>query len=159
MANQVRRHCTCSSVVAKLKKETIVKFEELVNAPDFNSRCENARNDPKSIDALKLNKQIEHYVVMAGKDKPWSGLERQNIKALMHAFKDRHGLPTVFYTISLDDTHNVLSIRLNFPTNKYDGYPSFAGENADENVHIMKMMEALRSGGELEVNSSGKKCA
>ncbi len=159
LANQVRRHFTCTSVVAKLKKETIVKFEELVNAPDFNDRCENARIDPKSIDAVKLNKQIEHYVVVAGKDKPWSGCERQSIKGLMHALKDRHGLPTVFYTISIDDTHNILSIRLNFPTNKYDGYPSFAGENADENDHIMKMMEALRSGGELEVDSSGKKYA
>lgn len=155
LANQTRRHTTCSTV-SKLPAELSSAFEKLVNADDFADRCENARRQPTSPDAKSLGRSIARFVRSAGKTKPWSAQERENIKPTLLALKDRHGTGSVFYTISLDDVHNILTVRICFPTKQLEGFPSFAGDDDEmEAEHIEKMMEALRNGGVFNVKGTG----
>ena len=155
LANQTRRHSTCITV-SRLPAELTSSFEKLVNADDFAERCENARHHPTSPDAKRLSRTITRFVRSAGKTKPWSAQERENIKPTLLAMKDRHGTGSVFYTISLDDVHNILTIRICFPTKQLEGFPSFAGDDDEmEAEHIEKMMEALRNGGVFNVNGTG----
>jgi len=69
----------------------------------------------------------------------------------MLALKDRHGIPSVFYTVALDDVHGVLSLRLCFPSTQKNGFPSFAGEAEED--HVEEMMIALQNGGNLRLDS------
>jgi len=71
--------------------------------------------------------------------------------------KDRYSTGSVFYTISLDDVHNVYTIRLCFPTKQTEGFPSFAsGNNNDvETLLFEKRMGALRNGGVFQVEGKG----
>ena len=155
LANQTRRHATCSTV-SRLPQELSFAFEKLVNAADFTDRCENARRHSKSPDAKRLNRTIARFVRSVGKTKPWSAPERENIKPILLAMKDRHATGCVFYTESLDDVHNILTIRICFPTKQLEGFPSFAGVDGDmEAEQIEKMMEALRNGGVFNVNGTG----
>ena len=155
LANQTRRHATCSTV-SRLPEHMSSTFEQFVNADDFADRCEFARCHPKSPDAKALNRKISRFVRSVGKTKPWSAQERENIKPILLAMKDRHGTASVFYTISLDDVHNVVTIRMCFPTQKVEGFPSFAGDDEEmEAEHFEKMMEALRSGGVFHVDGTG----
>jgi len=155
MANQTRRHLT-SATVSRLPKSASINFENIVTAPDFEERCDNDRKNPKSPDAKILNRQISKCVKMVGKVKPWSGQERENIKPLLLAMKDRYGAGNVFYTIAYDDLHDIYTIRLSFPTKKTEGFPSFASKDDDiEAEHFEKMMHALRNDGTLHVDGSG----
>ena len=155
VANQTRRHIA-SATVSRLPKSASIHFEKIVTAPDFEERCGNARQHPKSPDAKILTRQISKCVKMVGKVKPWSGQERENIKALLLAMKDRYGAGNMFYTIAYDDLHDMYTIRLCFPTKKLEGFPSFAGKVEDvEADHIEKMKDALRNDGTLHVDGSG----
>jgi hypothetical protein len=155
LANQVRRHATCQSV-SRMSKDAALEFETMVTAQDFRERCDHARRNPKSSDAKALGRQVSNYVKSIGKSKPWGVKERENIQCTLLAMRDRYGSGSVFYTISLDDVHNVLSIRLCFPTKHREGFPSFSSGNDDlEAEYGEKMMNALQEGGEMSVYGSG----
>ena len=57
LANQTRRHVTCS-IVSRLPKNMSSKFEQLVNADNFAGRRQDARRDPTSPDARALNRKV-----------------------------------------------------------------------------------------------------
>ena len=155
MANQTRRHDTCSKV-KHLSKEAAEAFEKLVNADDFAARCEHARSHPDSPDAKDLNRKLARYVKLVAKAKPWSASERENIKPILLGMKDRYSTGSIFSTISLDDVHNVYSIRLCFATKHTEGFPSFAsGDDDVETLQFEKIMEALRNGGVFHVEGTG----
>jgi len=150
LANQERRHSVLRAT-NRVQSASVEKFETLVNEPTFKERLEAARLDPKTADAKSLERQLSSLITQVGKLKPWGSHERSNIEPIMLAVKDRHGTPSIFYTVALDDVHGVLSLRLGFPSTQKNGFPSFAGETEED--HVEEMMIALRNGGTLHLDS------
>jgi len=149
LANQTRRHSVVIST--SVRSENVAKFEKLVNNPGFNEKLAHAIAYPGKPESKKLHRKISMLLVQAGKDKPWGCAERANVKPILLALKDRHGLPSMFLTVALDDVHNVITVRLTFPTKCTSGFPSFTEDENDEQVETM--MQALRNGGQLDVGA------
>lgn len=146
LANQTRRHSVI--IAALVRAGCVTKFEKLVNSIGFNESLAKAVEDPSNLESKKLQRKISTVLIQAGKDKPWGCAERANVKPLLLAHKERFGTASVFLTVALDDTHDIDTIRMTFPTRHREGFPGFAGD--DEKKQFKMMMDALRNGGKLD---------
>ena len=146
LANQRQRHATMQAVKAKVKHRAFDKFVEVVTADGFSDRLDRAIANPSSDDARRLHEQLLPLLALAGKERPWSRLERGAEIAEMLGFAERHGDACIFWTVSPDDVHQVISIRLAFSSKSNTGFPSFASGGERERSHADDLMEQLRSG-------------
>ena len=46
---------------------------------------------------------------------------------------ERHGNPSAFFSISPDDVHQTIAIRLSMPSKSNSGFPAFGGDDEDTN--------------------------
>lgn len=67
---------------------------------------------------------------------------------------ERFGAPSVFYTLFLDDVHQVLTVRLSFASESNARFTAFGSSAEDEEPGIASMLEALRSNGRFEFSDS-----
>ena len=146
LANQKQRHAVVRSVSARVHNTAFDRFVELVNSDDFWQRLEQANNAPDSVQARKLQRELLPLLALAGKSKPWGRVERGAFQAEILGTAERHGDPCVFATISPDDVHQVLTIRLAFRSAANQGFPSFAGAATAEASNTANLLHALRTG-------------
>ena len=144
LANQKQRHSVIRSVNSRVKSTAFEEFFKLTDEPGFWEKLDEAAADPESAAAKGLQNRLVPLLTSAGKDKPWGKLERSAMKGKILGVAARHGDPTVFLTISPDDVHQALSIRLSFPS-KGHTFPAMHGANASAATDAM--LDALRSGG------------
>ena len=171
VANQRQRHSVILSSSLNVCSGNERKFHEIVGAPDFAARLQDAIVDPTTKDANKLYRDCIRIFTTAGSSKPWSASQRQALLPQMLAMADRHGNGSIFYTIAQDDTHNSFVVRLAFPSKSNHNFPSFATTEArnywqtsDGDVHVSEregvssMMAALRDRGyiDLPIGNTGE---
>ena len=164
LANQAQRHAVVGAISGpRVRKEFVERFTELVSAPDFRERLQRAIEQPRAPESKKLERELLCVLTQAGRRKPWGCFERQDVLPKLFAISDRQGVAaSIFNTISLDDVHQVLTIRMGFPSTSNRGFPGFAGadetaawEGGKSDPSVQQMVEALLNGGELTVNEDG----
>jgi hypothetical protein len=103
----------------RVRHSAFARFKEVVYADGFRDRLRKAAEEisagRRSAETEALSRELLPLLATAGKDRPWSRLERSAVIPKMLGILRRHGDPAVFYTISLDDVHQTISIRLSFP--------------------------------------------
>ena len=157
LANQAQRFAVVNAVSGpRVRQKFLEEFTELVQETNFAERLELAKLQPNSSDAKILERKLLRFLTQTGKSKPWGRFERQNVLSQLMAIADRHGGAQVFNTLSIDDVHGILTIRLGFASQSNIGFPAFgsddefaAWEAGISISSVQKMHEALLSGGGL----------
>jgi len=169
LANQVQRHTVLRSTVVRVLHGKEMLFHELAHDSGFEKRLTEAVQNPDTPDAEKLFRQCIQIFTSVGQSKPWSAYERQAVMPRMYALADRHSQPSIFYTIAVDDTRSVYTVRLSFPSRSNEHFPGFATENARSywqknagDVHssvqgeMRAMLDALTGEGCINIELNGK---
>jgi len=118
MANQRMRHKNLQSVHTRAvnRPDAIAEIGRLSVDPEFIEIVKKAVANPKSVEAKKVGQTFDKLIRVVGANTPYSPGERAAAVTLLYAQVQMYGLPFVFFTLSLDDTHTVLAIRMCFPT-------------------------------------------
>ena len=128
LANQKQRHSTVRAVSARVRSDAFDRFVALINETGFWETLDAAADDPNSTQAQQLQRRLVPLLTLAGKEKPWGKVERSAMKGKILAVAARHGDPSVFLTISPDDVHQMLSIRLSYPSTSNQDFPASASD-------------------------------
>ena len=117
LANQAQRHAACSLTSVKLKNdpESVEAFLKMTEDAEFNRRLELAQGGSNS-DADYICKRVMKYLDTPGNRIPHGPMQRRACVRKIYSLVYFLGLPSVFWTISPDDVHESLSIRLCFPS-------------------------------------------
>ena len=75
---------------------------------------EEAVKNPKSTSGKKVFHDFHNILRSVGAKTPFSSSERSNAISELFAMTQFFGVPTLFMTISLDDTHTILALRMSF---------------------------------------------
>jgi hypothetical protein len=164
LANQHQRHEVLRATSVSQKQ--LERYVEFVSADGFADRLQYASDNPKSKEAKAFMREISPLLIVTGREKPWSQIKRRSFTGALLGLSERHGAPSLFLTVSVDDVHQTGTVRLSFPSASNKGFPAFAGQTDDEeggaeeeeeesgNQCIAAMLAALRNGGEF-VHSEG----
>jgi hypothetical protein len=95
-----------------------------VNNKDFHQATERAVKNPLGKDAQHILKSTAHYIQMSGKHVAFSPMERNDAMTSLCAITQRYGTPSVFLTVSPDDTHHPLTLRIAFPSTSNVKFPA-----------------------------------
>ena len=138
LANQRQRHAALQSTkrACKVHNERFAEYEEVVNAPDFPEKLEEAVQQPNSRAARQLMKKLLPLLSIASSPVPWSSSERGSCIGMMLAMARRYGPPSCFLTIAPDDVHDPTCIRLAITHRSNESFPAVADG----------FMEALQQG-------------
>ena len=117
LANQAQRHAACSLTSVKLKNDpkSVDDFLKMIEEPEYNRRLELAQGGSNS-DADYICKRVMKYLDTPGSRIPHGPMQRRACVRKIYSLVYFLGLPSVFWTISPDDVHESLSIRLCFPS-------------------------------------------
>ena len=126
LANQTQRHAVVRSMNAMVKTATFHRLMGRMQQTGFWSEVEWAMNNVEHKKAKALLKELRPYFTIVGRDKPWGRMARGAFKAKILGVSERHGYPSFFITVSLDDAHQLLSIRLSFSSQSNEGFPAYA---------------------------------
>jgi hypothetical protein len=125
MFNQRQRHVVARSLVAKVKAspENFNAFAQIVNAPEFQMRCDEAARDPNGPVAQRLLRDMMPLLRISGGHVPYGPAERAWCISELYAICRCFGLPTFFFTFAPDYTQpQVLRIAISQP--KFSGFPA-----------------------------------
>ena len=161
LAKQKQRHAVLRSVAARVKHASFNRFMDLVTGDGFMERLQHAIDEPTSDAASKLQGELLPLLALTGKDVPFSRLERGGVVRQMLGMAERQAEPSLFWTLSLDDAHQTISVRLSFPSKSNTSFPAFAGDvgrvdpitGKPTNTEVpgwQKMLEALQRGGSYD---------
>jgi hypothetical protein len=118
LSNQRRRDEATRSVSLRVKNtsKAFEKFENLVKNADFHQTSERAVKNPLGKDALHILNSTAPYIQMSGKHVAFSPMERNDAMTSLCAITQRYGTPSVFLTVSPDDIHHPMTLRIAFPS-------------------------------------------
>ncbi|KOO24354.1 hypothetical protein Ctob_007093 [Chrysochromulina tobinii] len=131
LANVRMRHDVNISVAARVKStpEAFAEFRRLVCDPDFVKLLQSAQANPKGEAALVLLRKVLPFISLCGAKQRW-GTQERAAEVTKHIAATRFfGLGSVFNSVSPDDVHDPLSIRMSFPTTGADEFPAHAPES------------------------------
>jgi hypothetical protein len=85
--NQNQRHSVVRNIAAKCKADasSFLRFSEIVNAPNFQSRCDEAARNPNGNTAKQLLRQILPLVRVSGANVPFGPVERARAACDLYA--------------------------------------------------------------------------
>jgi len=125
LANQVQRHAHALAVHLRAKSDP-ASFEaltRLVGADDFGAILEDMANAPHEKLAQDVVREIEPHLVACSASVPFSAMARNRDVTSMYSLWRGFGLPSAFCTVSPDDVHNPLAVRLTVRTVRPDKFP------------------------------------
>lgn len=138
LVNQKQRHAHARASNGRVKDNptSFKAFSEMVADPEFLKTLEVAQKDPGGKAAKAIFEKIKPHLVASGKQAPFSPMARSNAITQIINMARSFGLPSLFLTISPDDVHHPLALRLCFKHITNDTFP------AKENGFV----EALQGG-------------
>ena len=122
---QVQRHGHARAVAARVKNDpaSFRLFSDIVNAPNFRERLEAALADPQGREAMAILRQLESVLDAVAAPVPYSAMGRNvDVTKLMNMWR-AFGWPSAFCTISPDDVHGPLCLRLTVGTVRPGEFP------------------------------------
>jgi len=140
LANQAQRHGHASGVAASIKsdKASFAKFAALVTDQDFQARLETAIANPTGQEAKTIMAEVSPWLVKSSKYVLFSTVARNHDVTKLMNIQRNCGTPSIFATISPDDSHHPLFIRFTIGTIKPNAFP------ATDEGHALP--EALQNG-------------
>ena len=156
MFNQYQRHKHASSV-GKFALSDARKMSELgalASDSAFLASVETAVKNPTGPEAKEVMKTMGPLIRTTGKHTEFSPVARAHAITTLYAMVQYYQCPSVFLTISPDDVHSVLSIRLSIPSASQNGNTAFP-------AHDEGLIEQLLKGatsfpiGEVDISEFG----
>ena len=126
LANQTIRHMNSRAVNAQVKsnEKGVQGFKELVNDVEFIPDLEKGIKNHDGKEAARLLRRIQPLLVSCSSKVPFSAVPRNADITKLYNFRRCFGLPSLFITVSLDDVHNPMVLRLTCWTSACDGFPT-----------------------------------
>ena len=131
LGNVRMRHDVNVSVAARVKStpEAFAEFRTLVCDSDFHTLLQSAQANPKGEAALVLLRKVLPFISLCGARQRW-GTQERAAEVTKHIAATRYfGLGSVFNSVSPDDVHDPLSIRMSFPTTGAEEFPASAPDS------------------------------
>ena len=124
--NQKQRHATAQAVAAavKMHPEAFKHFAQWVSDKEFVQQLIDAQKDPSSPTSRKLIAKVMKQLAIVNKKVPYSTAERKGAMSHLYALVNHFGMPSVYFTFSIDDTYNTLNIRLSYPQENNTSFPA-----------------------------------
>ena len=126
LLDQLQRHKTSQVLAARVKNDpaAFAAFAAAAADPAFRVKLAEALRDPDGRTAGQVLQQVMKFVTVIGQDAPFGALQRKQVAAQIHALVHRFGLPFLFLTVSVDDTHSALNMRMSFPSTSNTHFPA-----------------------------------
>ena len=126
MFDQKRRHTASRNVCVRVRSnaEAFTQFSQLIADQEFIQQTRNAAANPNGEEAKNVMRRVSRMLQITGSTIPYSPLERSAGITTLYAYVRRFGIPSIFLTVSPDDVHEPLAIRLCFPTLCSCGFPA-----------------------------------
>jgi hypothetical protein len=102
------------------QNDGIKEFLRSINVPDFDSKLKEAIDNPESRESKTLLNKILPNIKMAAGKIPFGDMERQESKYHLFGMMHRFGPPSFFLTITPNEIHGPLCIRLSRRTGDSD---------------------------------------
>ena len=157
LLNQLQRHTVSQVLAARVKNNPVAfaGFSELVADPVFKAKVAEAKQDPTSKVAAEVMRVLMKYVVVAGQTVPFGTVERMRVATKMHALVHRFGLPSIFLTISTDDIHSALNLRMSYPSQDNLHFPATTTTfNPDESDFLQFLQGGQQQLGSVKMNKN-----
>ena len=96
----------------------------MVKQPSFLHELQEAVKNPTAEDSKKLLARITPHIHSCTPKIPFSPAQRKSSMKHIYSMYIMYGLPSIFYTFALDDTHGTLNIRLGIPQQDNLSFPA-----------------------------------
>ena len=148
LGDQRMRHTAAltSNFRAKSNPEQLRRFEREVNNEEFQHTLRLAVEGDKAAKKI-VEQKLLPLIIVPGSKIPNGPLARRAALSKLYAMVRHLGLPSLFWTISPDDVHNLMSVRLSYPTVKQSAFPATADIDA--------FLKAFESGSVYDNGVSG----
>ena len=125
-ANMMMRHAVNRAVTARIKTspEAFAKFKELLHDANFLQMLEDARDDPKGKAARDVVAKVIGFINLSAGKIPWGSRERAVEFTKLLADTRFAGPSSIFISVSPDDVHNAMTIRLASPHTSSTSFPA-----------------------------------
>jgi hypothetical protein len=112
--DQLQRHSAARAVKASVLSNTVsmTKFSEMISDPSFIAKLEHAKNHANAAESKALLAKMTPHISLVNRKVPYSTAERTAAVGHLMNMVRYYGAPSIFNTISLDDVHGMLNIRL-----------------------------------------------
>ena len=98
-------HPDVFETIGKLSKDKI-----------FESKMVEAMENPEGQEAKTVMNTFEKLIRVIGSKTPFSSSERESALSHLIAMMQYFGPASVFFTLALDDSHTILSLRMSYPS-------------------------------------------
>ena len=144
VCDQIRRHQTVRSVNCRAKRNprSMEQFATLTKDPGYAQKVDAAVNNPEGKEAREVLKGFQHFLDLGGAPVPYSSFESASGVSKVYAMSQFHGCLNVYMTISVDDSHSALALRLCVPVKSTNANADFPASDAG-------FLEALSQGESL----------
>ena len=126
LSNQTQRHAHARAVSARVKSnaKAIDGFVEVMHDPTFIPDLEEGIKNPRGKAASKILRRIQPLLVSCSAKVPFSAVARNADITTLYNMRRCFGLPAWFITISPDDIHNPMVLRMALWTMSCVGFPT-----------------------------------
>lgn len=157
--DQFQRHAATRIIETRVKcnPKSFDDFVNWINEPDFIEKLKAAVRNPSAPSSLALLKKMGPNIHSCAARIPFSSAQRGASLRNLLALRYYHGVPSFFCTVSPDDIHGVLNIRLSIGHKSNEEFPAIgiglasAIKKGDAFFHSLpishKDLRALVSGG------------
>jgi hypothetical protein len=149
LANQTQRHAYARALSARVKSNemAIDGFVELIHDDTFIPDLEKGIKNPRGKETAKVLRRIQPLLVSCNATIPFSAVARNADITKLYNMRRCFGLPAWFITISPDDVHNPMVLRMAMWTSACDRFPTtddgFSQALRDGNTHFMTGLPAV----------------
>ena len=120
----IRTACATIRSSVHCSAGTYRRFITTVNDPSFIDQLRTAVAHPEGATARSVTRRMMPFIKMSSGRVPFSPASRSVAVTKMHALAQRFGPSSCFLTVSPDDVHSPLTIRLSLPTTAVGEFPN-----------------------------------
>lgn len=126
LANQTQRHAHARAVSAKVKSsdKAFHAFTDITNDDTFIPLLHEGIKNPRGKAAAQVLRRIQPLLVSCSANVPFSAVARNGDITKLYNFRRCFGFPSVFVTVSPDEIHNPMVLRVSMRTASCEGFPT-----------------------------------
>lgn len=113
----------------------------MVSSVNFKEKVQHMAQNPLGHQAREVIRDTEPYIQMCAKNVPYNPMERRDAMGSLCAIAQRYGTPSVFLTVSPDDIHHPMILRLAFPSKSNAEFPAYSGSFLEALCHGQAMYD------------------
>lgn len=124
--NQKQRHQVAQSVKARVMSnpESFERFSTTIADDDFQARLTRAAENPAGPEARQVLRETLPFMKLCGGKVAYSPIERNESITNLYALVQRFSIPSFFLTLSQDDVHSPMTVRMCIPSIDNTSFPA-----------------------------------